>query len=92
MYENNDEVARIDVMIALAERELHAFTIAVARCFGDEQAHLAAEDWFHHLEVGARGLAETARDFRQITLATAAQLALRVGERVTGFPRSSAPC
>ncbi len=66
-----------DIVMALAERELYAFSQAVARCYGAEHAAVAANDWIHEF-VMTRQLPATETLIRQISQATAERLASRV--------------
>ena len=78
MEPNNDCDGKINFAIALAERELRAFITAVSRSYGTEQARIAADDWLSHLLVHTRSMPDSGAAVREITLATAAQLASRV--------------
>jgi hypothetical protein len=62
---------------ALAERELAAFFRAVGELYGAEQAETSAKDWLHELAV-SEDVPASAREWRTLTIAAAAQLASRV--------------
>ena len=64
--------------IHLAERELSAFTTAVAELFGAEQARVSAEDWLDELELMDASPRSTRRDWRAITIAASVRLANRL--------------
>ena len=70
MKQNNDCEGKINFAIALAERELRAFTTAVSRSYGAKQARLAADDWIVHLLLYTQSMPASAAAFREITLAT----------------------
>src|SRR5262245_22733853 len=64
--------------IHLAERELSAFTAAVAELFGAEQAIVSAEDWLDELELMDASVRSTYRDWGTITIAASVRLANRL--------------
>src|SRR5215467_11528011 len=64
--------------VHLAERELSAFTAAVAELFGTEQARVSAEDWLDELELMDATPRSTRRDWRAITIAASVRLANRL--------------
>jgi hypothetical protein len=64
--------------VDLAERELAAFTAAVAELFGAEQARVSAEDWLDELEFIDASPRSTRRDWRAITIAASVRLANRL--------------
>jgi len=59
----------------MAERELTAFMRAVTELFGSEQARLSAEDWLDESELVDSLPRSATRDWRAVTVATAARLA-----------------
>lgn len=64
-------------LMNMAERELAAFTIAVTKLFGSEQAKLSAEDWL--CEVAAiNDLPTSTEKWRRVTVDASARLARRV--------------
>ena len=65
-------------LLTMAERELGAFVSAVAELFGPEQARLAAEDWLEELMLMEELPGSTSHDWRRITVAVSARLAVRV--------------
>jgi hypothetical protein len=69
--------------IQIAEAELSAFMLAVAECYGAEQARLAAEDWLQESEFMDGRARSTRRAWRAVTIAASARLAnrLEVGRR-----------
>lgn len=62
----------------LAEHELSAFIAAVTELFGPEQARLSAEDWLDESELMASAPRSTSRDWRTVTIAASARLAIRL--------------
>ena len=78
---NGKTGADVDLM-AIAERELGAFIMAVTELFGPEQARLAADDWVDELELMDALPGPTRRDWGEVTVATSAQLARRLNTRV----------
>jgi hypothetical protein len=64
--------------VHLAERELSAFTAAVAELFGADQARVSAEDWLDELELMDASHRSTRRDWRAITIAASVRLANRL--------------
>ena len=74
---NNDGPTFARLMI-VAERELGAFFSAVSELFGSEQARLAVEDWLDELELMETLPGLTVRNWRSITIAASARLAIRV--------------
>ena len=76
-WKNSHRPADADLM-AIAERELGAFIMAVTELFGPEQARLAAEDWVDELELMDALPGPTRRDLGSVTVAAAAQLARRL--------------
>lgn len=66
----------IDVT-TMAEWEVSAFFSAVAELYSPEQAEASAEDWLREL-IAIEHLPVSARDWRTLTIAAAAQLASRV--------------
>jgi hypothetical protein len=60
-----------------AEQELAAFIEAVKKLFGPHQARLAAEDWLAECELLDSPLQSTSRDWRAVTVAASARMALR---------------
>jgi hypothetical protein len=65
-------------LAAMAERELLAFTAAVAGQFGHEQSKLSAEDWLNELAQIEFPRQPTSKDWRRVTIAAASRLASRV--------------
>jgi hypothetical protein len=72
-----DVPEQIKVM-TMAERELGAYISAVRELFGSEQARLAMEDWLEELVLVETLPGLTGRDWRSITIAASARLAIRV--------------
>ena len=68
-----------------AERELSAFSSAVAELFGPEQAALATKDWLLQLQV-MTDLPASPREWRVLSIEVSARLAKRVN--VKGFAAS----
>ncbi len=63
--------------MAMAERELSAFLSAVTELYGPEQTEASADDWL--CELQAHGdVPASAREWRTLTIAAAAQLASRM--------------
>ena len=78
-----DEVTNSDgptfaKLITMAERELGSFISAVTELFGSEQARLALEDWLDELELMETLSGLNVRNWRSITIAASARLAIRV--------------
>jgi hypothetical protein len=78
-----DEVTNSDgptfaKLMTMAERELGSFISAVTELFGSEQARLAVEDWLDELELMETLSALNVRNWRSITIAASARLAIRV--------------
>ena len=65
-----------DIM-AMANRELSAFFIAVTELFGPEQAEALAEDWLQEL-MASHDLPASTRQWRMLMVTAAARLASRV--------------
>jgi len=63
----------------LAERELSAFIAAVKASYGREQAELSAEDWIEESELMDSSPRSEVRNWRAVTIAASARLAVRVG-------------
>ncbi len=76
--EQNEPCVQLGNRVALAERELSAFTGAVNRLFGTEHAQQSAKDWAEELESVLWPLQEAIPDWRQLTIAAAARLARRI--------------
>jgi hypothetical protein len=74
---NNDGPTFAKLM-TMAERELGAFFSAVSELFGSEQARLAVEDWLDELALMETLPGLTGRDWRSITIAASARLAIRL--------------
>jgi hypothetical protein len=68
----------MDETQTMAERELGAFISAVTGSFGSEEARLAAEDWLDELVLLETLPGLRSRDWRVITIAASARLAIRV--------------
>jgi hypothetical protein len=68
----------MDETETMAERELGAFISAVTGLFGSEEARLAAEDWLDELVLLETLPGLRSRDWRFITIAASARLAIRV--------------
>jgi hypothetical protein len=66
----------IDVT-AMAERELSAFLSAVTELYGPEQTEASADDWLRELQA-REDVPASAREWRTLTIAAAAQLASRM--------------
>ena len=64
--------------MTMAERELGSFISAVTELFGSEQARLAVEDWLDELELMETLSGLNVRNWRSITIAASARLAIRV--------------
>jgi hypothetical protein len=64
--------------IEMAERELASFLGAVTEFYGPEQAGPSADDWLEQCEVMDNPPRYTRRDWRAVTIAAAARLALRL--------------
>jgi hypothetical protein len=64
--------------IHAAEQELAAFIEAVKKLFGPRQARLAAEDWLNECNLLDNSLRSTSRDWRAVTVAASARMALRL--------------
>ena len=62
----------------LAERELSSFLAAVTELYGPEQARLSAEGWLDESELMDSAPRSEARNWRAVTIAAAARLAIRV--------------
>jgi hypothetical protein len=78
-----DEVTNSDgptfaKLMTMAERELGSFISAVTELFGSEQARLAVEDWLDELELMETLSGLNVRNWRSITIAASARLAIRV--------------
>lgn len=67
-------------LAAVAERELAAFTRVVRQQFGPEEARQASEDWLREFTVSDCFAQDAIPDFRQLTVAAANRLALRLRE------------
>ena len=65
-------------LMTMAERELGSFISAVTELFGSEQARLAVEDWLDELELMETLSGLNVRNWRSITIAASARLAIRV--------------
>ena len=63
--------------INMAERELSAFIRAVTELFGPEQARLSTQDWLDESALVDRPPPATSRDWRAVTVAASARLAIR---------------
>lgn len=68
-------------MRAVAERELGSFRKAVTKMFGAEQAQMSAEEWIEEVRR-SKVIPATAREWREITVRTAARLAARMNEEL----------
>jgi len=78
-----DEVTNSDgptfaKLMTMAERELGSFISGVTELFGSEQARLAVEDWLDELELMETLSGLNVRNWRSITIAASARLAIRV--------------
>ncbi len=62
----------------IAERELSAFISAVTQLFGPEEAKLSAEDWLDESELMDSPPLSTNRNWRAVTIAASARLAIRL--------------
>jgi hypothetical protein len=80
-WKNSHSPANADLMV-IAERELGAFIRAVTELFGPEQARLAADDWINELEFMDALPGPNRRDWGEVTVAAAAQLARRLNTGV----------
>jgi hypothetical protein len=65
-------------LMTVAERELGAFISAVTELFGSARVRLAAEDWLDELLSLETLPGLTSRDWRLITIAASARLAIRI--------------
>jgi hypothetical protein len=65
-------------LFTMAERELGAFTRAVAELYGAEQARLSAVDWLDQLESMNSLPGSTSRDWRLVTIGTIVRLVNRL--------------
>lgn len=74
-----------------AEREMASFVAAVTKAFGPEQARLSADDWIDELERTGSPDGFTERDWRNVTIAAAARLAIRVNGAFKNFALPGAP-
>ena len=74
----NESFSSCNDQIQLAERELSAFTAAVAELFGADQARLSVEDWFDELQLMEVSPRSTRGDWRSITIAASVRLANRL--------------
>ena len=68
-------------MRAMAERELASFRKAVTKMFGAEQARVSVEEWIDEVRR-LKVIPATAREWRDITVRTAARLAARMNEQL----------
>ena len=64
-------------VLAMAERELAAFSSAVTELFGSAQAEISAEEWLREL-MAIHELPASARQWRSLTVKVLARLASRV--------------
>lgn len=62
----------------MAERELYAFIGAVTELFGPEQARASADDWLEESESMDSAPLSTERNWRSVTIAASARLAVRL--------------
>ena len=62
----------------IAERELSAFIKAVTQLFGSEEAGISVRDWLDESELMDSPPLSTTRDWRAITVAASARLAVRL--------------
>jgi hypothetical protein len=62
---------------AMAERELSSFLSAVTELYGPEQTEASADDWLRELTT-REYVPASAREWRTLTIAAAAQLASRM--------------
>ena len=67
-----------DWLLGSAERELSAFLTAVKELFGTEQARQASEDWIGELAHTDLANRASVIDWRRVTIAAGARLAVRV--------------
>jgi hypothetical protein len=74
----NNDGPTIATLMTMAECELAAFISAVTELFGAEQVRLAAEDWLDELVLMETLPGLTNRDWRSLTIAASARLAIRV--------------
>ena len=65
-------------LVSAAEKELAAYTQAVLELFGSEQAWQSVEDWMEELESMGLPSRKQLQDWRHLTIAAAARLAVRV--------------
>jgi hypothetical protein len=65
-------------LVVTAESEFGAFTSAVTGLFGPEQARLSAEDWLDELASMDCLPAPTSRQWRLVTVAALARVAIRM--------------
>jgi hypothetical protein len=78
MNDSDDQRTKLDAAVVLAERELRAFSAAVSRLYGEDEARLAADDWLGHLFITLSSAHAPGTNFRQITVAAAVELGLRL--------------
>jgi hypothetical protein len=69
-------------LMAMAERELAAFTRAVNELFGSERVRQATEDWMEELALIDWPEGTAMPDWRQLTIAAAARLAGRINAQI----------
>lgn len=62
----------------LAERELSSFIAAVTWLYGPEQARLSEKDWLDESELMDSPPLSTNRQWRAVTIAASARLAVRL--------------
>jgi len=65
-------------LVSDAEKELAAFARAVQELFGEGQVRQSIEDWIEELELMDWRCAESAPDWRGITIAATVRLASRI--------------
>jgi len=85
----DDDVACRDGT-SMSEREFSTFTRAVTEMFGPEQGRLSAEDWLNELSSPERLPGSTSCEWRRVTIASLARLAIRMSADLS-VTRSSYP-
>lgn len=80
--DDGNERITFEMTYVLAERELGAFTTAVARCYGTELRQVAADLWLNELLARTELPAASAVAWREISSSTAARLAVHVPPHV----------
>ncbi len=92
METNEFDDSAYSEQVHLAERELSAFIRAVTELRGPEESKLAAEDWLDESELMDSAPRSEERDWRAVTVAASARLAMRLnGPKTDQTPRTSSP-